>query len=96
MMPRSTSWALSILALTAACTTTPDAPNPQPDVTRILGAPLAIAFKIPACAVSLGATAVGAGALELAAANDRERSLRRSLDYGLQRNCGPFDAVAPR
>jgi hypothetical protein len=95
-MAISARWALILLAATAACTAPADAPGPQPDVARVLGAPLAVAFKIPACAVSLGATAVAAGALELAVPNDRERSLRRSLDYGLQRNCGPFDAVAER
>jgi len=69
-----------------ACSTQGDEPI---GAAGVVGTPLLIAFKIPACVVTLGAAAPAAGAATLASQNDRERTLQRALEDGIRNNCGP-------
>jgi hypothetical protein len=85
----------SILLLTGACAAAPDGQERPIGVAGVVGTPLLFAFKIPACAVTVGVAASAAGATALATQDDDERMLRQALEDGVRQNCGPPYLAGP-
>lgn len=85
-MTRSSLVGLCI-ALLAGCTT-PE--GERIEATRVLSVPFELAFKVPACVLSVAAAAPASAATYMAYPGPREQGLRRGLDDGIRHNCGTF------
>jgi len=94
---RSRIAALLVALALVGCTSGPQAPKQEATFISAIGTPFLIALKIPACAGSIAIAGPLAGASQLAESSSLidEFDLRRNLNDGLNRNCGPPYVVSP-
>jgi len=86
-----------VLGVAAACAGNPSDPRPEGIAASVVGTPFLMAFKIPACVVTLAAAGPAGAAAEMTSADpsDRAVTLRQALDDGIRQNCGPPYVIAP-
>jgi hypothetical protein len=89
--------AVLLAALLAACAGPPERSGSDGTFVSMVGTPFLIALKIPACilTVAIAGPLAGASALAGPSPNIAAGDLRRGLDEGLTRNCGPPYVVRP-
>lgn len=90
--------AVMVLSLAiGGCTPVPTTPAGNGDFVSTVGTPFYIAFKIPVCAATIAIAAPIAGVAGLAgpSGNAAAHDVRRDLDDGLTRNCGPPYLLVP-
>jgi hypothetical protein len=86
------------LPILVSCASSPEAPGvaarPFP-VLNVVAAPFVVAFKIPACVLTVVVAGTVGGASELTPPSQSSFLLRQDLEDGLEQNCGPPYAITP-
>jgi hypothetical protein len=90
----------------AGCAAAPPGNSPQtPSPVSVIGTPFLIALKIPFCIATVAVAGPVAAVAQIAdpwppvsalyGSGDPYRDVRRGLDDGIARNCGPPYAITP-